>query len=208
MEILPYVNIYCIYTVYKNVNVYIWLKQALLRQHMFSQLQTNKRWENDFNSTLGTVRDASCSYWYVHVCRLDGNVYITYFTEIKCWACRAVMREMKSSRLLLMHEAVRNHCWMPLRGMVVLTKCHSPSTLSLVPLSPGAHVLLLWTAECWWGWRAILNIYIAVRYIFKKSMLCWGHTGGLPCSGSPMVWRWQRGHKQSSSWPCEDKYMI
>lgn len=43
--------------------------------------------------------------------------------------------EMKSTELFLMHEDVRSHCCTLLREMAALTKCHSLSTLSSVPIS-------------------------------------------------------------------------
>lgn len=107
------------------------------RAYVPSQLQKNKGKELPYSSICQPARDVSWSYWYDCMRRLDGNVYIAYFTEIKCWAWQAVMRWIKSSRLLLMHEAVRTHCWTLLRGIGVLTNCHSLPALSLAPLSQG-----------------------------------------------------------------------
>lgn len=107
------------------------------RAYVPSQLQTNKGKELPYSSICQPARHVSCSYWYDCMCRLDGNVYIVYFTEIKCWACQAVMRWIKSRLLLLMHEAIRNHCSTLLREIGVLTKCHSLPASSLVPLSQG-----------------------------------------------------------------------
>lgn len=119
------------------VCIRIWSRRWWQRAYVPSQLQTNKGKKLPYSSVCQPTKDVSFSYWYACMCRLDGNVYIAYFTEIKCWACQAVMRWIKSSKLLLMHEAVRNHCWTLLREMGVLTKCHSLPTLSLVPLSQG-----------------------------------------------------------------------
>lgn len=186
------------------VCIRMWSRRYWKTAYVPSQMQRNKGKKWPSSSGCQTARDASCSYWYACVCRLDGDVYITYLTKIKCWACQAVMRGMKSTKLLLMHEAVRNHCWTPLRGMAALTKCHSLPTLSLVPLSqslswsPCTSVCLI-TVN---GWMLVrLECHFTPTTVKYEKGLVWRTHRGVPCSEPPMVWRWQTGHKQSSSWP-------
>lgn len=72
--------------------------------------------------------------------------------------------------------------------MTVLTERHSPSTLSAAPLHRAPPAA-----------SAPVCSSMSTRPEDYGSTTCSGHT--VPCSGSPTAWRWQTGHKQSSSWP-------
>ncbi len=105
-----------------------------------------------------------------------------------------------------MHEAVRSQCWAPLREMAVLTKCHSLPTLSLAPhlqsLSWSRVVydcVLVMTVNSWMLVR--LEWYSTAAAVKHRKDFAWRSHSCVPCSEPPMVWRWQTGHKQSSSWP-------